>query len=206
MTDKSIDSRAGSQKVVPDQDPRSLNSSRVKDETVATRALEIGGLDNSDSLVLANAQPLNPFLASDCPSLDPKSDDFDPTLLFESLAEFRRQGSPRCPAKAFGVSFRNLSVHGYKTSTDYQLTFGNYPLTLLSKASGQGKEPLTILNKFDGLVEQGEMLLVLGRPGSGCSTLLKTIAGEMHSLSLGDESKISYNGNFQCEITCSIKS
>jgi ATP-binding cassette, subfamily G (WHITE), member 2, PDR len=37
------------------------------------------------------------------------------------------------------------------------------------------------------------MLLVLGRPGSGCSTLLKTLAGEMHSLHLGNTSDVRYN-------------
>ena len=36
-----------------------------------------------------------------------------------------------------------------------------------------------IIEGFDGIVRPGEMLLVLGRPGSGCSTLLKTIAGEI---------------------------
>jgi ABC-type multidrug transport system ATPase subunit len=31
---------------------------------------------------------------------------------------------------------------------------------------------------MDGVVKEGEMLLVLGKPGSGATTLLKTIAGE----------------------------
>lgn len=110
--------------------------------------------------------------------------------MFDTLGEFRRRYAP----KAFGVAFQNLSVYGYKTSTDYQHTFGNYPATLLIKAFGHAKEQVNILNSFDGLVRQGEMLLVLGRPGSGCSTLLKTIAGEMHSLHIGDKSEISYNG------------
>ncbi|KAL7904164.1 Brefeldin A resistance protein [Trichoderma velutinum] len=35
----------------------------------------------------------------------------------------------------------------------------------------------TILQGFNGIVKNGEMLLVLGRPGSGCTTLLKTLAG-----------------------------
>lgn len=154
---------------------------------------KLGGY--SDTSIITNSQPPNnPFLASNRPLLDPDSDVSNPAFFFKSLAEFRRQESNNYLPKAFGVAFRNLSVYGYKTSTDYQHTFGNYPATLFSKAFGHSKEQVNILNRFDGLVHQGEMLLVLGRPGSGCSTLLKTIAGEMHSLHIGDKSEISYNG------------
>lgn len=41
---------------------------------------------------------------------------------------------------------------------------------------------------------ESEMLLVLGRPGSGCSTLLKTIAGETHGLNISENSHINYQG------------
>ena len=60
-------------------------------------------------------------------------------------------------------------------------TFGNYPLEiagLFNKLTGRGKRKIQILRNFEGLVKSGEMLVVLGRPGSGCSTLLKSIAGE----------------------------
>ncbi|WWD20474.1 hypothetical protein CI109_104950 [Kwoniella shandongensis] len=34
-----------------------------------------------------------------------------------------------------------------------------------------------LLNEFSGLVKAGEMMLVVGRPGSGCSTFLKVLSG-----------------------------
>lgn len=34
-----------------------------------------------------------------------------------------------------------------------------------------------VIRGFSGLLRPGEMMLVLGRPGSGCSTFLKTLAG-----------------------------
>jgi ATP-binding cassette, subfamily G (WHITE), member 2, PDR len=38
------------------------------------------------------------------------------------------------------------------------------------------------------------MLVVLGRPGAGCSTLLKTISGETHGFHIQDETCINYQG------------
>ena len=35
-----------------------------------------------------------------------------------------------------------------------------------------------LFNDFTGVIEDGEMLLVLGRPGSGCSTILKAISNK----------------------------
>ena len=41
----------------------------------------------------------------------------------------------------------------------------------------KGKE-FDILKNFRGIVKPGEMVLVLGRPGSGCTTFLKVIANQ----------------------------
>ena len=41
--------------------------------------------------------------------------------------------------------------------------------------------PKTILYKNSGMLKPGEMCLVLGRPGSGCSTFLKSIANQRDS-------------------------
>lgn len=48
-----------------------------------------------------------------------------------------------------------------------------------------------ILREFNGLLKPGEMMLVVGRPGSGCSTLLKTLAGLSGSYA-GIEGTIQY--------------
>jgi ABC-type multidrug transport system ATPase subunit len=58
----------------------------------------------------------------------------------------------------------------------------------------QRKRRIGILHGLEGLVNAGEMLLVLGPPGSGCSTLLKTIAGQTEALFLGDEVMMNYRG------------
>ena len=50
-----------------------------------------------------------------------------------------------------------------------------------------------ILHDISGVVKEGEMLLVLGRPGSGCTTLLKTLAGCTECFSRHD-GEITYSG------------
>ncbi|KAJ5117299.1 ABC transporter sequence [Penicillium atrosanguineum] len=48
----------------------------------------------------------------------------------------------------------------------------------------RGKPPLkSILSDSHGCVKPGEMLLVLGRPGSGCTTLLKMLANSPRRIS-----------------------
>ncbi|OCF41123.1 ABC transporter [Kwoniella heveanensis CBS 569] len=48
-----------------------------------------------------------------------------------------------------------------------------------------------LLKDFSGLVNVGEMMLVVGRPGSGCTTFLKSLAG-LHAGYAGVDGKIYY--------------
>ncbi|KAI0517757.1 ABC-2 type transporter-domain-containing protein [Xylaria bambusicola] len=102
------------------------------------------------------------------------------------------------PALRIGLAFRNLCVHGFIASNGLQHTVSSYLLSLpryvvdqLLRRRGSRVE---ILDQFDGLVNHGEMLLVLGRPGSGCTTLLKTIAGDTHGIFVDRKSRINYEG------------
>lgn len=64
--------------------------------------------------------------------------------------------------------------------------------------SGRKITQRTLLHDFSGSVKDGEMLLILGRPGSGCSTFLKTIA--LHTEGYESvEGTISYGGLTQKE-------
>lgn len=54
-------------------------------------------------------------------------------------------------------------------------------------------KPKPLLQGFTGVAKPGEMVLVLGRPGSGCSTFLKTITGKRGEyLSVGGD--VQYAG------------
>lgn len=54
-------------------------------------------------------------------------------------------------------------------------------------------KPKTILHKNSGVLRPGEMCLVLGRPGSGCSTFLKSITNQRDSY-LAVNGDVSYAG------------
>lgn len=66
------------------------------------------------------------------------------------------------------------------------------------------KRKVQILNGVDGVLEAGEMLVVLGPPGSGCTTLLKTIAGEMNGLYLDEATDMNYRGEYCLSRACAL--
>ncbi|KKA28609.1 hypothetical protein TD95_005081 [Thielaviopsis punctulata] len=91
--------------------------------------------------------------------------------------------------KHIGAYWDGLTVRGNASATNYVFTFPialmvmfDYVTPVLNML-GLGKKPkqVDILHKFSGLCKPGEMVLVLGRPGSGCSTFLKTIANQRDS-------------------------
>ncbi|KAL8279483.1 hypothetical protein RQP46_008045 [Phenoliferia psychrophenolica] len=143
---------------------------------------------------------MSPFSElNDNKKLDPNSPEFDVREWVSSLLNITSRDPERFPTRSAGVSFSSLNVYGFGSSTDYQKTVGNAPLGWFGAAArlvgpGAPLQKIRILRDFEGLVESGEMLIVLGRPGSGCSTLLKTIAGETHGFYLEEGSNLQYQG------------
>jgi ATP-binding cassette, subfamily G (WHITE), member 2, PDR len=116
----------------------------------------------------AEGHYINPFLGSEDPTLDPNSEKFSAKAWVKTLVSIAGRDPERYPERTAGVSYRNLSCHVYGIATDYQKTFGNYPLEaagIFNKLTGRGQTKIQILRNFDGLVKSGEMLVVLGRPG-----------------------------------------
>ncbi|OBT86865.1 hypothetical protein VE02_03845 [Pseudogymnoascus sp. 03VT05] len=138
----------------------------------------------------------NPFTSTD-PTLDPHNEKFNARAWTKTLVGITSRDPERYPTRTAGIAYKNLNVHGFGNPMDYQKTFGNYPLEiggLFNKLRGKGQRKIQILRDFEGLVRSGEMLVVLGRPGSGCSTLLKTISGETNGFFIDQNSTINYQG------------
>lgn len=137
----------------------------------------------------------NPFIADEDSPLNPASSNFKASdwakavvnLVTSAGAEFRTAG----------VAFQKLNVFGFGQATDYQKDVANIWIgaaEFLKGVMGRRARRIDILRDFDGVVKKGEMLVVLGPPGSGCSTLLKTLSGETNGIYVDDKSYFNYQG------------
>ena len=125
----------------------------------------------------------NPFAAEPGSTLDPNGDHFNARAWCKAMLRMSTEDNQAHPFRTLGVAFSSLNVHGFGTDTDFQKSVGNVWLEafgLARRLMGQRQRKIDILQNLDGLVEAGEMLVVLGPPGSGCTTFLKTIAGETY--------------------------
>ncbi|WVR07313.1 hypothetical protein IAU60_004354 [Kwoniella sp. DSM 27419] len=126
--------------------------------------------------------------------LDPFSGNFDARKWVKRMSQLSSETLPRRTA---GIAYTGMSVHGFGSDADYQKTVSNMPLSIISSARdlvSNRKRKVQILNDMDGVLDSGEMLVVLGPPGSGCTTLLKTISGEMNGIYLDEGAEINYRG------------
>lgn len=104
------------------------------------------------------------------------------------------------PLRALGVAFKNLNVFGWTTRAQLQESTGNVLLAIaknLARLVGRSARHggrVDILRDFEGGIEKGEMLLVLGPPGSGCSTFLKTLSSQTADVEVGSDTYINYRG------------
>ena len=103
---------------------------------------------------------------------------FDLELLLRNVIDeqLSRNNEPR----ELGVAFRDVTVTGYGVGAKLNETVGSMllsPITILANLGNIFRPPVKyIINHVTGCVKPGEMLLVLGRPGAGCTTFLKSLA------------------------------
>lgn len=139
----------------------------------------------------------NPFNAPPDSQIHPSSEHFNARAWAKAMLHTQLHDPNAPPTRTAGVAFSNLNAHGFGSDTDYQKSVGNVWLEgpgLARKLMGNKGRKINILQNLDGVVEAGEMLVVLGPPGSGCSTFLKTIAGETHGFFIDENSTINYQG------------
>lgn len=131
--------------------------------------------------------------------LDPKSDDFVSAEWIKNMASLANADPDYYRPYSLDCCWRNLSASGASADVAYQTTFLNMPKKYMWQAyraiaPAREGDSFEILKPMDGLVNPGELLVVLGRPGSGCTTLLKSISSNTHGFKVSKESQISYKG------------
>ncbi|KAK8069840.1 ATP-binding multidrug cassette transport protein [Apiospora phragmitis] len=126
------------------------------------------------------------------------------------LTDFMREGhfekrTDDGSAKKVGVLYKNLTVKGVGSATAFVRTvpdavigtFGPDLYHVITRFIPSFKfyktKTRTLINDFTGCVRDGEMMLVLGRPGAGCSTFLKAISNNRKSYA-SVEGDVSYGG------------
>jgi ATP-binding cassette subfamily G (WHITE) protein 2 (PDR) len=148
----------------PDSSISEQGSERLDSEQV----MSLTQAFTQHSIKSPEGQYVNPFHGSYDPVLDPNSGKFNQRAWIKTLVGITSRDPVRYPKRVAGISYQSLNVHGFGAPTDYQKSFGNYPLEitgLFNKLRGKGQTKIQILRDFDGLVRSGEMLVVLGRPG-----------------------------------------
>ncbi|KAJ8147684.1 hypothetical protein LV155_008384 [Aspergillus fumigatus] len=127
----------------------------------------------------------------------------EPHSSFDSFLEAELRAGRRKPS--LGVCFQSITTWGAGEAHTTVKTLGTalwrtltlqdiYEWTiqpLFSPRKPQDGRPL--IRDFSGVARTGEIMLVLGRPGAGCSTFLRTVAG-YHSSFLGVTGHIDYSG------------
>ncbi|KAK8029717.1 bmr1-like protein [Apiospora rasikravindrae] len=123
---------------------------------------------------------------TESPVSNSTEDMFDLETVLHGGLEAEREAGIK--PKHIGVYWDGLTVKGIggaenfvQTFPDAFVNFIDYwtPLKSLLGFGPKGNE-VTILDDFRGLVKPGEMVLVLGKPGSGCTTFLKSITNQRY--------------------------
>lgn len=163
-------------------------SAKLHDEGHDSKLADLQGEDGGGSAI-------SPTPGS---KLDPTSPNFDSFLWMKALVNLYESDADANPKRMTGVAFKNLSVFGHSAGTTYQDSTGNILFKAASSVfhllSGRSSKRIDILQDFEGIIEPGETLLVLGPPGSGCSTLLRTLSGRTDGLNITKDSYVNFRG------------
>ncbi|KFH46163.1 Brefeldin A resistance protein-like protein [Hapsidospora chrysogenum ATCC 11550] len=124
---------------------------------------------------------------------------------FMRAGHFEKRTDEAGSMKKVGVVFENLTVKGVGSTATFVRTvpdailgsFGPDLYRIMSRfvpfLRSSSTPTRTLIHDFTGCVRDGEIMLVLGRPGSGCSTFLKAVTNNRETFA-AVEGDVSYGG------------
>lgn len=100
------------------------------------------------------------------------------------VASHERDRASGIPPRRLGVTWQHLTVEAVGADASIHENFlSQFNPQRITQRLRHKSTLRTILDDSHGCVKPGEMLLVLGRPGSGCSTLLSMLANKRQGYS-----------------------
>ncbi|EDO19286.1 hypothetical protein Kpol_1036p28 [Vanderwaltozyma polyspora DSM 70294] len=196
--------------------PHNRNGDNNSSLHISTRRASMVMSDDVKSQVECLAKTLSRHTTRDGPvkdifenieaSLD--SDAFDAKAIFTSFVNGANEQGIHL--RKAGVILEDISAEGTDASALEGQTFGDIlslPYTIYKAIKTKRQSKMRkILQNINCLAEPGEMVLVLGRPGAGCSSFLKVTAGEIDQFAGGVKGDVSYDGIYQDEMMKNYKS
>ncbi|CCH62834.1 hypothetical protein TBLA_0I01760 [Henningerozyma blattae CBS 6284] len=155
------------------------------------------------------------FMTTSTPTSSSSNDSEHDTLSFEEsdedfnakmiISEFVRNANEQgIHLRKAGVILEDVGAKGIDSSAANATTVMDIillPYTIFNFVKNlRNRRMMHILRNVYAFAEPGEMVLVLGRPGAGCSTFLKVTAGQIDQLAGGVTGDISYDGIDQKEM------
>jgi ABC-type multidrug transport system ATPase subunit/ABC-type multidrug transport system permease subunit len=129
--------------------------------------------DHTPSLAASSTTITDPSQSEKHPDADKPTDNSEWHLAGEMRRLEQLDSDSDSQPRSLGVSWTDLTVKGVTAGA----TFNENVLSQFNPFHKSTKGDLkTIVESSHGCVKPGEMLLVLGRPGSGCTTLLNVLA------------------------------
>ncbi|GMG19756.1 unnamed protein product [Ambrosiozyma monospora] len=133
-------------------------------------------------------------------------DNFDLRMLLNYLRE--KSEAQGIESAHSGLAFNGLTCWGIDASAAYGPSVTEMArdgLAFFGKLFKKDNRPQRkIIQDFIGIIEPGEMVLALGKPGAGCSSMLKSCAGEIENFTKV-EGEFSYDGLSQEEMMKKFK-
>lgn len=171
-----------------------LNAPRTTLTSNADEHLEKGHWKSHETLALSNT-PTSPRAG--------KSAEWSMTP--QVIRNAQRDEAAGFKRRELGVTWQNLSVEVLAAEAAVKENMiSQFNVPQLIKDFRRKPQLKSILSDSHGCVKPGEMLLVLGRPGSGCTTLLKMLSnrregyhdinGDVHFGNMTSEEALKYHG------------
>jgi len=149
---------------------------------------------------------VNPMAEDIDPRLDPNSDSFESRFWIKNMRKLTYSDTDYYKPSSLGFMYKDLRAYGQANDSDFQSNFGNVIPKSISQFAKkfdkkyQEANQFDILKPMDGIIPAGKVTVVLGRPGAGCSTFLKTVASQTYGFHIDPNSVLSYDGLTPLEI------